>query len=139
MMSTRSRTPNTAMGNLHTKPAVERNGRVHIAANEVDLIESWFAHQHSLSKRLGGASGDAARQLITSINTSRNDDCLGFGFLKPAHTNMSDGFVISSGSSTGMGRVKEKVAPCGELSVAHKPPPCDSTMERLIRSPMPRP
>jgi hypothetical protein len=38
-----------------------------------------------------------------------------------------------------LGRVKQKLAPRGELSAAHKRPPSDSTMERLIRSPMPVP
>jgi hypothetical protein len=36
-------------------------------------------------------------------------------------------------------RVKQKLAPRGELSAAHKRPPCDSTIERQIRSPMPVP
>ena len=35
--------------------------------------------------------------------------------------------------------VKQNLAPRGELSAAHKRPPCDSTMERLIRNPMPVP
>jgi hypothetical protein len=38
-----------------------------------------------------------------------------------------------------VGRVKQKLAPRGELLAAHKRPPCDSTMERLIRRPMPVP
>jgi len=38
-----------------------------------------------------------------------------------------------------VGRVKAKHAPRGKLSAAHKRPPCDSMMERLIRSPMPVP
>lgn len=42
-------------------------------------------------------------------------------------------------SSTSAGRVKEKLAPRGRLSEAHNRPPCDSIMERLIRSPMPVP
>src|SRR6266849_3910996 len=42
-------------------------------------------------------------------------------------------------ASTLVGRVKQKLAPRGELSAAHKRPPCDSTMERLMRSPMPVP
>src|ERR1700756_3013222 len=37
------------------------------------------------------------------------------------------------------GRVKQKHAPRGELSAAHKRPPCDSMMERLMLSPMPVP
>src|SRR5712691_1982529 len=36
-------------------------------------------------------------------------------------------------------RVKQKLAPRGELSAAHKRPPCDSTIERLIHSPRPVP
>jgi hypothetical protein len=35
--------------------------------------------------------------------------------------------------------VKQKLAPCGEFGAAHKRPECDSTIERLIRSPMPVP
>lgn len=42
-------------------------------------------------------------------------------------------------ASASMGNVKQNLAPRGELSAAHKRPPCDSTMERLIRSPMPVP
>src|SRR4030088_278237 len=38
-----------------------------------------------------------------------------------------------------VGRVKQKLAPRGELSAAHKRPPCDSMMERLMRSPKPVP
>jgi len=38
-----------------------------------------------------------------------------------------------------VGSVKQNVAPRGGLSAAHKRPPCDSTMERLIRSPIPVP
>ena len=37
------------------------------------------------------------------------------------------------------GKVKQKFAPRGELLAAHKRPPCDSMMERLMRSPMPVP
>src|SRR5258705_6333831 len=37
------------------------------------------------------------------------------------------------------GKVKQKLAPRGELLAAHKRPPCDSIMERLIRSPIPVP
>src|ERR1019366_2915054 len=44
-----------------------------------------------------------------------------------------------SGPSILVGRVKAKRAPRGELSAAHRRPPCDSTIERLIRSPMPVP
>jgi hypothetical protein len=36
-------------------------------------------------------------------------------------------------------RVKQKLARRPELLAAHKRPPCDSTMERQIRSPMPVP
>jgi hypothetical protein len=35
--------------------------------------------------------------------------------------------------------VKQNLAPDGGLSAAHNRPPCDSKMERLIRSPMPMP
>src|SRR5207302_5233254 len=38
-----------------------------------------------------------------------------------------------------VGRVKQNLAPRGRLSAAHKRPPCDSTMERLIRRPIPVP
>ena len=38
-----------------------------------------------------------------------------------------------------VGNVKENLAPRGGLSAAHNRPPCDSTMERLIRSPIPVP
>jgi hypothetical protein len=38
-----------------------------------------------------------------------------------------------------VGNVKQNLAPQGGLSPAHKRPPCDSTMERLIRRPMPVP
>src|ERR1700687_6481248 len=38
-----------------------------------------------------------------------------------------------------VGRVKQKLAPRGRLSAAHKRPPCDSRMERLMDSPMPVP
>src|SRR5580704_479810 len=38
-----------------------------------------------------------------------------------------------------VGKEKWKLAPRGELSPAHKRPPCDSTMERQIRSPIPVP
>src|SRR5271169_1629065 len=44
-----------------------------------------------------------------------------------------------SSASDLVGRVKKKLAPRGKLSEAHRRPPCDSTMERLIRSPMPVP
>src|SRR6266851_636428 len=36
-------------------------------------------------------------------------------------------------------RVKQNVAPRSSFAVAHKRPPCESTMERLIASPMPEP
>src|SRR5215470_18633390 len=38
-----------------------------------------------------------------------------------------------------IGNVKQNVAPRGGLSAAHKRPPCDSTMVRLIDNPMPLP
>src|SRR6478735_11761346 len=38
-----------------------------------------------------------------------------------------------------VGKVKQKLAPRGKLSAAHKRPPCASTMERLIDNPMPVP
>ena len=38
-----------------------------------------------------------------------------------------------------VGSVKQKLAPRGELSAAHKRPPCDSTIERLMDKPMPVP
>src|SRR2546430_3292911 len=38
-----------------------------------------------------------------------------------------------------VGRLKQKLAPRCEFFSAHKRPPCDSTMERLMRSPMPVP
>jgi hypothetical protein len=44
-----------------------------------------------------------------------------------------------SGPSILVGRAKAKHAPRGELLAAHRRPPCDSMMERLIRSPMPVP
>src|SRR6266404_1891028 len=50
-----------------------------------------------------------------------------------------DGCGRHSWTSTLVGKVRLKLAPRGELSAAHKRPPCDSTMERLIRSPMPVP
>ncbi|MCU1316409.1 MAG: hypothetical protein JWN63_1731 [Candidatus Acidoferrum typicum] len=46
---------------------------------------------------------------------------------------------LHSSASALVGRVKQKLAPRGELLAAHKWPPCDSIMERLIRSPMPVP
>src|SRR6266446_7988902 len=44
-----------------------------------------------------------------------------------------------SGASALVGRLKQKLAPRGELLAAHKRPPCDSMMEWLMRSPMPVP
>jgi len=35
--------------------------------------------------------------------------------------------------------VKQKLAPRGELPSAHKRPPCASTIDRLIESPIPVP
>src|SRR6267378_5923891 len=42
-------------------------------------------------------------------------------------------------ASTLMGRVRQTLAPRGELPAAHKRPPCDSTIDRLMLSPMPVP
>src|SRR5215469_4323806 len=44
-----------------------------------------------------------------------------------------------AGTSAGQGSVKLNVAPRPSLGVAHKRPPCDSTIERLIARPMPEP
>jgi hypothetical protein len=41
--------------------------------------------------------------------------------------------------SASVGKVKQKLAPREALSAAHNRPPCDSRMERLMRSPMPVP
>src|SRR6267142_4624874 len=41
--------------------------------------------------------------------------------------------------SAAVGKVKWNVAPRPLFAVAHKRPPCDSTMERLIANPMPLP
>ena len=41
--------------------------------------------------------------------------------------------------SAAVGKVKWNVAPRPLFAVAHKRPPCDSTMERLIDNPMPLP
>src|SRR5882672_447299 len=49
------------------------------------------------------------------------------------------GLNLHSCASALVDRAKQKLAPRGELSVAHRRPPCDSTMDRLIRSPMPVP
>ena len=35
-----------------------------------------------------------------------------------------------------MGMLSEKIAPRGELSEAHRRPPCDSTMDWLIANPL---
>src|ERR1700733_13380543 len=43
------------------------------------------------------------------------------------------------GISAAVGKVKWNVAPRPLFAVAHKRPPCDSTMERLIDNPMPLP
>src|SRR5580700_4647713 len=51
----------------------------------------------------------------------------------------SRAFVCLHLASALVGRVKQKLAPRGELSAAHKRPPCDSIIERLMRSPMPVP
>ena len=40
---------------------------------------------------------------------------------------------------TSIGNVKMNVAPCGSFFSAHNRPPCDSTIERQIASPMPMP
>src|SRR5580693_4017737 len=45
----------------------------------------------------------------------------------------------SFATSAAVGKVKWKVAPRPELALAHKRPPCDSTIERLIESPIPVP
>jgi hypothetical protein len=42
-------------------------------------------------------------------------------------------------ASSFVGRVRKNLAPHGELEAAHKRPPWDSTIERLIRSPIPVP
>src|SRR6266852_1791234 len=42
-------------------------------------------------------------------------------------------------SVTWVGKVKWNVAPRPSLTAAHKRPPCDSTMERLMANPMPLP
>src|SRR2546422_3707413 len=42
-------------------------------------------------------------------------------------------------ASTSLGRVKWNVAPGPELAAAHKRPPCDSMIDRLIGSPIPVP
>src|SRR5216684_3853860 len=46
---------------------------------------------------------------------------------------------VHSCASTLLGRAKRKLAPRGELLAAHKRPPCDSTIERLMESPIPVP
>src|ERR1700733_13021580 len=43
------------------------------------------------------------------------------------------------GVSAAVGKVKWNVAPRPLFAVAHKRPPCNSTMERLIDNPMPLP
>src|SRR5438477_13008905 len=48
-------------------------------------------------------------------------------------------FACHSWVSLLVGRVKQKLAPRGGLSAAHKRPPCDSTMERLMANPIPVP
>src|ERR1700745_2348387 len=48
-------------------------------------------------------------------------------------------FVCHPFVSALAGKVKQKLAPRGELLAAHRRPPCDSIMERLMRSPMPVP
>ena len=45
----------------------------------------------------------------------------------------------SFATSAAVGKVKWKVVPRPELALAHKRPPCDSTIERLIAKPMPEP
>src|ERR1700687_1102102 len=47
------------------------------------------------------------------------------------------GCGLHPSASALVGRVKQKLAPRGELLAAHKRPPCDSIMVRLMRSPMP--
>ena len=44
-----------------------------------------------------------------------------------------------AGFSAAVGKVKWNVAPRPLFAVAHKRPPCDSTIERLIDNPMPLP
>jgi hypothetical protein len=53
----------------------------------------------------------------------------------PNHVPVSDTLTTSAA----VGRVKWNVAPRPLFAVAHKRPPCDSTMELLIDNPMPLP
>jgi hypothetical protein len=53
----------------------------------------------------------------------------------PNHAASTKGFV----SVEAAGKLKWNVAPRPSWDVAHSLPPCDSTMERLIASPMPLP
>src|SRR5207249_5947312 len=49
------------------------------------------------------------------------------------------GAMLASAGAGPTGRENWKMAPCGSFGVAHSRPPCASTMERLIASPMPMP
>src|SRR5664279_1323866 len=74
------------------------------------------------ANRLQHASDGRAHQLIVVDDEHRGSIC-----------------ERHSCASALVGRVKKKLAPRGKLSEAHNRPPCDSTMERLIRSPIPVP
>src|SRR5882757_9540886 len=50
--------------------------------------------------------------------------------------NVSSGVIPRLHSS---GQREVKLAPRGELPAVHKQPPCDSTMDRMLESPMPIP
>ena len=71
------------------------------------------------------SSAFAVKNISREIRMSRNDDV--FQATK------------GDGSVTWIGKVKWNVAPAPLFAVAHKRPPCDSTMERLMANPMPLP
>src|ERR1700681_3773110 len=52
---------------------------------------------------------------------------------------VASGHAVKLECVSSLGRVKRNVAPRPGLAAAHKRPPCDSTMERLIDNPIPLP
>src|ERR1035438_8531457 len=92
-------------------------------------VRSWFVgHSEVITS---GFSVDAKSPMYSSSLS------LGIGSLQDESTGSA--LVSYSSVSALVGRVKQKLAPQGELAAAHKRPPCDSMIERLMGSPIPVP
>jgi hypothetical protein len=103
-----------------------------------------------IAQIMGGGQGQMSQWAVEIVRFSRGREqllflrsaCRGLDLYHREAAQATSNHVPVAGTftpSAAVGNVKWNVAPRPLFAVAHKWPPCDSTMERLMDNPMPLP